>query len=122
MVTNASYAAAIRSLWCDRCTVFIMQNSKRLGSSFTKQTWTALFEDQPCRLSHDSVTISATAESAARMFQQTVLILDKALDIPAGSKITVTHEGVTRNYERSGVPAVFSYHQEVPIALREDWT
>lgn len=121
MVKNASYAAAIRSLWCDRCTVSVVKNSKKTSSAFTKQTPTVLFSDEPCRLSHNSVTISTMAESAARTFQETVLIIDKELEIPAGSKITVTHEGVTRNYECSGVPALHSYHQEVPITLRRDW-
>lgn len=122
MVESKEYAAALRSLWCDRCTVSVMRNSEKSGSSFTKQTRTVLFADEPCRLIHKSVTIASDAGTAARMFQQTVLILDKAREIPAGSKITVTHEGVTRNYEYSGVPAVFSVHQEVPINLREDWT
>ena len=122
MVNSKEYAAALRSLWCDRCTVSVMRNSKRTGSSFTQQTPTVLFADQPCRMSHKNVTIVAEADAAALKIQQTVLILDKALDIPAGSRITVTHEGVTRHYERSGVPAVYSVHQEVPIALREDWT
>ena len=121
MVKNAGFAAAIRSIWCDRCTVSVVKNSKKTGSAFTKQTPTVLFSNEPCRLSHDSVTIPNTAESAASTYQQTVLIIDKRLDIPAGSRITVTHEGVTRNYERSGVPALYSEHQEVPIALREDW-
>lgn len=122
MVKSKEYAAALRSLWCDRCTVYKMNNGKKTGSSFTKQTWTVLFENAPCRMSHKSVTIASDTGTAARMFQQTVLILDKALEIPAGSKITVTHEGVTRNYEYSGVPAVYSVHQEIPINLREDWT
>lgn len=122
MVNSKPYTDAVKSIWCDRCTVSVIRNKSKDNSAFTRQEPVTLFENEPCRMSHKSVTIASDAENAARMFQQTVLILDNALDIPAGSKITVTHEGVTRHYERSGVPAVYSVHQEVPIALREDWT
>ena len=49
------------------------------------------------------------------------LLIDPSVDIPEGSKITVTQKGVTRDYERSGTPAVYSVHQEVPLELWEGW-
>jgi len=44
-----------------------------------------------------------------------------SVDIPEGSKITVTQNGVTHDYERSGKPAVYSCHQEVPLELFKEW-
>ena len=121
MIKNPTFGAALKSLWHDRCTVSTMQNSEKANSAFTQQTETVLFANEPCRLSHKTVTIATDVANAARTFQQTVLFLDSWLSIPPGSKIVVTHEGVTRTYESSGVSAVFSYHQEVPITLRRDW-
>lgn len=122
MVKNATFGAAIKSLWHDRCTVSTMRNSEKATSAFTQQTPTVLFANEPCRMSHKTVTIATDIANAARTFQQTVLFVDSWLRIPPGSIIEVTHEGVTRTYKSSGVPAVFSYHQEVPIILQEAWT
>ena len=111
MIKNPTYGAALKSLWHDRCTVSTMQNSGKVNSAFTQQTETVLFANEPCRLSHKTVTIATDVANAARTFQQTVLFLDSWLSVPPGSK----------TYESSGVSAVFSYHQEVPITLRRDW-
>ena len=40
---------------------------------------------------------------------------------PVMPKITVTQNGVTRDYERSGKPAVYTCHQEVPLELFKEW-
>ena len=44
-----------------------------------------------------------------------------AVEIPEGSKITVTQNGVTCDYEQSGKAAVFTYHKEVPLELFREW-
>ena len=53
--------------------------------------------------------------------QSVVLYIDPSVDIPEGSKITVTQNGMTRDYERSGKSAVYSCHQEVPLELFKEW-
>ena len=58
---------------------------------------------------------------AAQVAQSVVLYIDPSVDIPEGSKITVTQNGVTRDYERSGKSAVYSCHQEVPLELFKEW-
>lgn len=121
MVTSKDYASAIRSLWCDRCTVRVMENITTQGSAFTTQSQTVLFADEPCRLSFKSVQVTTETDHAARTVQSTVLILDKSRSIPPGAEITVTHEGVTSTYRRSGVAAVYSEHQEVPLELKGAW-
>ena len=55
------------------------------------------------------------------MAQRVVLYIDPSVDIPEGSKITVTQNGMTRDYERSGKSAVYSCHQEVPLELFKEW-
>ena len=62
-----------------------------------------------------------TTEEAATVAQSVTLYLDPAVDIPVGSKITVTQNGVTRDYTRSGKPAGYTYHQEVPLELWKEW-
>ena len=116
-----SYENAIKSLWRDRCTVQVLSNSKNAQDGKTKQSYVNLFCDEPCRLSFKSVTVTQEADHAARTVQSTILFLDKAKEVPPGSKIIVTHEGVTSEYVRSGVPAVYSVHQEIPLELKGAW-
>lgn len=120
MVDSKEYAAAIKSIWCDRCTVNVKQDAQNAVGR-TVQTEQTLFADEPCRLSYKSINITDESSQAARLEQQTVLIIDSALDIPPGSKITVTHEGVTSDYERSGAAAVYSVHQEIPLQIKKEW-
>ena len=77
MIKNPSFGAALKSLWHDRCTVSTMQNSEKANSAFTQQTETVLFANEPCRLSHKTVTIATDVANAARTFQQTVLFLQE---------------------------------------------
>ena len=60
-------------------------------------------------------------EEAAQVAQSVVLYIDPSVDIPEGSKIIVTQNGMTRDYERSGKSAVYSCHQEVPLELFKEW-
>ena len=75
----------------------------------------------PCRISHQTVKTTEPTEEAALVAQTVTLYIDPSVDIPEGSKITVTQNGVTRDYERSGKPAVYTCHQEVPLELFKEW-
>lgn len=121
MINAPGYTAAIKSIWLDRCTVKV-KTDETTANGRTVQTNTVLFADEPCRLSHNSVTTPDEISHAAIKVQGTVLYIDKDKTIPAGSTITVTHEDVTREYELSGVPAVYSVHQEIPLRLKKEWS
>ena len=120
MLTPKEYAATLRSLWCDRCTVTVKRKTETPGGR-TVQTNETLFANVPCRLSFKSIEVTEESSSAARTVQATVLLLDRQYSVPAGSIITVQHEGVTFEYERSGIPAPYSAHQEIPLKLRKEW-
>lgn len=120
MFNSPAYKAAQRALWCDRCTVTTKQdtvNSKKR----TVQEDVVLFADEPCRLSFNSIQETDETSHAARRVQSAVLLISPDRKIPAGSIITVTHEGVTSTFERSGVAAVYSHHQEIPLVLKKEW-
>ena len=120
MVNIAAYTKAIKSIWCDTCTVTVKHNTVN-SVGRTVQTDEVLFENEPCRLSFSSVNVTDESSHAARRVQSTVLLIDRDRDVPPGSIITVTHEGVTSIYERSGVPSVYSVHQQIPLELKEGW-
>ena len=121
MVNVVAYESAMKKLWNDRCDVIIKKNIKDTRTGKTKQADAVVFSELPCRLSFKTVTTPTQTDSAARTVQSTSLFLSKEVTVPPGSKIVVTHEGVKREYTQSGVPAVYSYHQEIPVELKGEW-
>lgn len=121
MVNVIAYESAMKKLWNDRCSIFVKENVKDARTGKTKQADAVVFSELPCRLSFKTVTVPTQTDSAARTVQSTSLFLSKEVTVPPGSKFVVTHEGVKREYTQSGVPAVYSYHQEIPVELKGEW-
>lgn len=114
VIQNAAYEKAMKSLWKDSCTVSIQQKTKDSATGLTSSEPVILFEDEPCLLDFDTVT-SADGDEVARTAQTVTLLISSTVSVPAGSSVVVVRDGVTYRYKRSGLPAVYSYHQEVPL-------
>lgn len=122
MVGGKSYAAAIKSLWRGKCTVTVHNNDttdENTGRVVVGEVDT--YTDEPCRISFDTVNATQTENNAANIIQSITLFIDREVVIPEGSKITVTQNGVTAVYEKSGKPAVYSTHQEIPLEIFKGW-
>lgn len=122
MVGGKSYAAAIKSLWRGKCTVTVRNNdttNENTGRVVEGEVDT--YTDEPCRISFDTVNATQPENNAANIVQSITLFIDRAVVIPEGSKITVTQNGVTAAYEKSGKPAVYSTHQEIPLEIFKGW-
>ena len=122
MVGGKSYAAAIKSLWQGKCTVTVRNNDttdENTGRVVVGAVDT--YTDEPCRISFDTVNATQPENNAANIVQSITLFIDRAVVIPEGSKITVTQNGVTAVYEKSGKPAVYSTHQEIPLEIFKGW-
>lgn len=122
MVGGKSYAAAIKSLWRGKCTVTVRNNDttdENTGRVVVGEVDT--YTDEPCRISFDTVNATQLKNSAANIVQSITLFIDRAVVIPEGSKITVTQNGATAVYEKSGKPAVYSTHQEIPLEIFKGW-
>lgn len=114
---------AIQGMFIGVCTVYIRAPTPAPDpvSGATVFTETAVITDAPCRLSFHSGRDETVSPSngAAKVTQTVKLFIDPASDIPAGSKITVTQNGVTGRYAQSGEAAVYEYHKEIPLKLFE---
>lgn len=122
MVGGKSYAAAIKSLWRGKCTVTVRNNDttdENTGRVVVGEVDT--YTNEPCRISFDTVNATQPENNAANIVQSITLFIDRAVVIPEGSKITVTQNGVTAVYEKSGKPAVYSTHQEIPLEIFKGW-
>lgn len=122
MVGGKSYAAAIKSLWRGKCTVTVRNNDttdENTGRVVVGEVDT--YTNEPCRISFDTVNATQPENNAANIVQSITLFIDREVVIPEGSKITVTQNSVTAVYEKSGKPAVYSTHQEIPLEIFKGW-
>lgn len=125
--------AAVESLYSGTCTVTATTPTFDESTKQTTNTETTLFADQPCRLSFISAPPSDKLVSFAHNLihsdtprahfvdQQIKLFIAPSLDIPPGSKISVTQNGVTSLFKSSGAPAVYSSHQEIELVRLDEF-
>lgn len=120
MVTDA-YKKAVQSLWIGKATITVREGVLNENTGRTEPVERVTASDLSCRISFATVKSTEPDEEAARVVQTVTLYIDPSVEIPEGSKITVTQNDVTGDYERSGKAAVYTCHQEVPLELWEGW-
>ena len=76
--------------------------------------------DQPCRLSFSSSPTTADGDVPA-IAQTVKLFFAPEVTVKEGSKISVTQNGITTVYKRSGTPVVYQTHKEILLELFEGW-
>ena len=96
-LTSPAYQKAIQSLWDGNCTIIVRDMTLDPTTGRTEPQERVAAENIPCRVSYTTVKSAETTEEAATVAQSVTLYLDPAVDIPVGSKITVTQNGVTRD-------------------------
>lgn len=120
MVTDA-YKNAVRRLWKGKATVTVLEGKVNPANGRTEPSERVIVSQKPCHISFSTVKSTEPSEEAAVTVQSITLFIDPAVEIPAGSKITVTQNGVTGDYGWSGKPAVYTTHQEVHLELFKGW-
>lgn len=71
-----------------------------------------------CRLSYKSFPEARKGDGVASFSQTITLFIAPEVSVTAGSAVTVTHEGRALEFTASGVPAVYSDHQEIVLENR----
>lgn len=110
---------AIEATYFGTLTVTEMKKEKDAKTKLTKTEPVVVLENQPCKLSFETLKAAVQTDSAATITQVTKLFVSPDVLIKAGSKITVTQDNVTTDYTCSGVPAVYPTHQEIVLDLFE---
>ena len=108
---------ALERLWKDRCSVFVKKKVTDPTTKLTDFVETPLLQDQPCKLSFETLT-SSSGDPVAAITQTVKLFLSPDLEIPAGCKIVVTRfNDLERKftYSQSGEAGVFTNHQEIQL-------
>ena len=101
-----SYQDALWRLWDGLCDVYVLETAVNKANGRDEPMEVQKLHGEPCRLSFSSIS-STTEQDSAPLIQQSVKLFV--------SKIVVTQEGRTTAYARSGEPAVYSCHQEIPL-------
>ena len=78
--------------------------------------------DQPCRLSFSRFPAAAESSTATGITQEIKLFIAPEIVIKPGAKLTVTQNEVTTDYACSGVPAMYTNHQEITLHLFDRWS
>ena len=113
--------SAIESLYDGKCTVTVQKEYEKANGSVGFQP-VVILEDEPCHLSFNSTSSAKGDDVAASVSQVTELFIAPEVDIPPGSKITVTQNGESVDYAKSGVRSKYETHQQIILELWERWS
>nr|DAV07588.1 MAG TPA: head closure knob [Caudoviricetes sp.] len=107
-------------LYTDRCDIYNWESVKDPTTKVTEHKKVLRYENIPCRVSFK--TISAVNQSTFEpvISQVVKLFLSKDIEIKAGSEIVVYRGGKVLQYKCSGLPAVYSNHQEIILLSAEE--
>ena len=123
MVTGQKEALA--SLWQGICSVTVREGVQNPLNKRTEFAEIVVHEDVPCKLSfhisYESGSSVVDDGNGSVVKQVARLFLASDVVIPAGSKISVTQNGRTVDYEKSGQPVVYASHQEILLQLFRGW-
>lgn len=119
-MVNKAVRIALERLWKDRCSIFIREEVTDPVTHLTDSEEKPLLQDQPCKLSFETLT-STNGDEVATAQQVVKLFLSPDVKVPAGCKIVVTRfNNLERKftYSKSGEAGVFTNHQEIQL---EPW-
>jgi hypothetical protein len=112
---------ALEMLYKGTCSVTEYRPKQNPINKRTEHGEVVVYNNIPCRLSFKTIKSSDESSTAAGITQITKLFLSLKYSIKPGSKITVTQDDVTTEYQSSGKPAIYSSHQEIMLELFEGW-
>jgi len=112
---------AIESKYEHICTVIEYQKVKDLVTKITSSKEVIVLEDKPCKLSYSTVKSATETENASALQQVVKLFIAPEIVIKEGSKLSITKDNRTTEYKNSGIPAVFTSHQEIVLELFKGW-
>ena len=113
----------LEMLWKDDAVISASQRVTKPNGA-DGHAWAPLWEGK-CKLSFFNNLTSNNAVRNSGIASEPKLVaklfLPKDVIIPAGCRVDVTHEGASYQLKSSGVPAVFSHHQEILLEVAQEW-
>lgn len=103
------------------CTIYEYHEVIDEKTKLSSEEEIAVIENQPCKLSFEKLNSVVQTETAAVQAQGVKLFLAPEIVVSSNSKIVVTQNGVTDEYSASGIPAIYSTHQEITLESFRGW-
>lgn len=103
------------------CAIFEYREVTNEKTKLSSEEEIAVIENQPCKLSFEKLNSVVQTETAAVQAQGVKLFLAPEIAVGSNSKIVVTQNGITNEYSASGIPAVYSTHQEITLESFRGW-
>lgn len=110
----------LSKMWIGRCSVIEMIEVHDPVTHVTSTQEKTVLENEPCRLSFSLATPAQPTETFTGTQLFPVLFLRPDLVIGAGSRVIVTQNERTMSFKASGVPRVYTSHQEIGLIDMED--
>lgn len=107
----------LQKLWRDSCSIYNFEKVKDSKTKTTEFKEVLVQENIPCRISFQNISSTSETPSIAITNQVIKLFLSNKLEIKENSKIVVTRNGISKTYKASGIPAIYSVHQEVILVI-----
>lgn len=104
------------------CTIYEYRDVTDEKTKLSSEEEIAVIENQPCKLSFEKLNSVVQTETAAVQAQGVKLFLAPEIAVGSNSKIVVTQNGITNEYSASGIPAVYSTHQEITLESFRGWS
>ncbi len=122
MNTVALQRKAIESKYIGKCTITELQSAKDPVTKITSKVPVAVLENRPCRLSFSNTKTTKESDGVATVALTPKLFISPNIEVKAGSKITVVQNGKTQEFGKSGIPAIYSSHQEIQLELFQKYS
>ena len=103
----------LQKLWRDTCSIYNFEKVKDPKTKTTEFKEILVQENIPCRISFQNISSTSETPSIAITNQVIKLFLSNKVEIKENSKIVVTRNAISKTYKASGIPAIYSVHQEV---------
>ena len=102
----------------EKCDVIEMQSVRNEQTKITRTVEIKVLENQPCRVSFESLNTVGQTSTGAISKQSVKLFISPDIKISPGSKIVIGSNA----YKASGVPAVYTdTHQEIMLDMFDRW-
>lgn len=111
----------LERLYKDSCTIYEQQSVRDPETKKTVRKEVAVLENQPCKISFETITTTSESDGAAEQAISVKLFISPDITVKPGSKVVVTHLGEDTAYSNSGVAGKFPTHQEIKLALFDRW-
>lgn len=107
----------LQKLWRDTCSIYNFEKVKDPKTKTTEFKEILVQENIPCRISFQNISSTSETPSIAITNQDIKLFLSNNVEIKENSKIVVTRNGISKTYKASGIPAIYSVHQEIILVI-----